>query len=225
MTTYLITGCGRGIGLAMTNALLARGDRVIGSLRSGPSPVTHENFQQLTFDVSDEAAINAAASSLDEPIDVLINNAGIMGPRTPSALEMDFAGFAEVLDVNVLGPLRVVHAFLPHLRKAASHSGSAKVMTVSSQMGGMTLLGSDRIAYRSSKAAVNKVMQGVTIDLEKEGIAVLLTHPGWVRTDMGGGSAAVSPEESAAGLINVTDALTMETTGRFVNWDGSERPW
>jgi len=225
MTTYLITGCGRGIGLAMTKALLERGDRVIGSLRSGSAPVTHDNFQQLTFDVCDEAAINAAASGLDEPINVLINNAGIMGPRTSSALEMDFAGFAEVLDVNVLGPLRVVHAFLPHLRKAASKHGSAKVMTVSSQMGGMTMPGSDRIAYRTSKAAVNKVMQGVAADLEKEGIAVLLTHPGWVRTDMGGGSAALSPDESAAGLINVVDALTIESTGSFVNWDGSERPW
>lgn len=221
MTTYLITGCGRGVGLAMTHALLARGDRVLGTLRSGQAPVTHENFRPLTFDVRDEGAIKAAAVHVDEPINVLINNAGIVGPRTSSTLEMDFVGFAEALDVNVLGPLRVLHAFLPLLRRATA----AKVMTISSQLGSMTYPGSDRIAYRTSKAAVNKLMQGVASDLAKEGIAVVITHPGWVRTDMGGAGADLEPEESAIGLIHVVDALTIEKTGRFVNWDGTERPW
>ncbi len=221
MANILVTGCGRGVGLALTRALLARGDVVYGSVRSGEAPVQHANFHLLTFDVRDEAAIKAAAATVDTPIDVLINNSGIIGPRTSNALEMDFPGFADVLDVNVLGPLRVVHAFLPHLRRAKG----AKVMTVSSQMGGMTYQGSDRIAYRTSKAAVNKVMQGVATDLASEGIAVVLTHPGWVRTDMGGGSAAISPEESAAGLIKVIDDLDVKKTGRFMNWDGSERVW
>jgi NAD(P)-dependent dehydrogenase (short-subunit alcohol dehydrogenase family) len=134
---------------------------------------------------------------------------------------MDFAGFAEALDVNVLGPLRVLHAFLPLLRRATA----AKVMTISSQLGSTTYPGSDRIAYRTSKAAVNKLMQGVASDLAKEGIAVVITHPGWVRTDMGGAGADLEPEESAIGLIHVVDALTIEKTGRFVNWDGTERPW
>lgn len=221
MTTYLITGCGRGVGLAMTRTLLARGDRVIGTLRSGPLPVEHENFKALMFDVRDADAINAAAASMDEPIDVLINNAGMMGPRTSSTLEMDFGGFAETLDVNVLGPLRVVHAFLPHLLRATR----AKAMTISSQLGSMAFPGSDRMAYRASKAALNKVMQGVASDLGREGIAVVTTHPGWVRTDMGGAGASLAPEESAAGLIAIVDALSMDSTGRFINWDGTERAW
>lgn len=221
MITCLVTGCGRGIGLALTTALLARGDRVIGSTRSNDPPLEHERFVPLRFDVRDEGALRAAAASIDEPIDVLINNAGISGPRTASALEMDFPKFAETLDVNVLGPLRVVHAFLPLLRRAKA----AKIMTLSSQLGGMTFPGSDRIAYRTSKAALNKVMQGLAEDLAPEGIAVVMVHPGWVRTDMGGARGALSPEESAAGLLEVVDRLTIATTGRFVNWDGSPRPW
>jgi NAD(P)-dependent dehydrogenase (short-subunit alcohol dehydrogenase family) len=221
VTTYLITGCGRGVGLAMTNALLARGDRVIGSVRGGQSPVAHSNFRQLTFDVRDDAAVTAAADDVDEAIDVLINNAGIMGPRTDSALEMDFVGFAEVLAVNVLGPLRVTHAFLPHLRRGKA----SKVMAISSQLGSMSYPGSDRIAYRTSKAALNKMMQGLALDLTKEGIAVVVVHPGWVRTDMGGVSADLEVTDSATGIIGVLDALTIATTGRFLNWDGTERPW
>lgn len=221
MTTYLITGCGRGIGLAMTRALLARGDRVFGSVRTGPAPIQHEHFKLLTFDVCDEHAIRAAAASVQEPINVLVNNAGVIGPQTSKALEVGAADFMEVLEVNVLGPLRVMQCFLSHLRQAKA----AKIMTVSSQLGDMKYPGSDRIAYRSSKAAVNKLMQGVASDLARENIAVVITHPGWVRTDMGGTSADLEPEESANGLIEVADALTLETTGRFLNWDGTRRSW
>ena len=221
MGTYLVTGCGRGVGLALTRRLLDRGDRVIGSVRSGDAPVTHDRFRLATFDVRDQAAIATAAAAIDEPVDVLVNNAGIIGPRTPSALEMDFAGFADALDVNVLGTLRVVHAFLPHLRSAKG----AKVMTLSSQLGSSAFPGSDRIAYRASKAALNRVMQGLAYDLAKEGIAVVTVHPGWVRTDMGGSSAEIEPEESAAGLLDIVARLTVATTGRFVNWDGSSRAW
>lgn len=221
MKTYLVTGCGRGVGLALAKALLARGDRVIGSVRSGPCPIVHDRMTGVTFDVRDAAAINAAAAAASDPIDVLINNAGIAGKPSRSTLDVDFDSFAEVMDVNVFGPLRVLRAFLPNLRKAQG----AKVMTLSSQLGGMTNPGSDRIAYRASKAALNKVMQGVALDLEREGIAVVVAHPGWVRTDMGGNGADLTPEESAAGLIDVIDRLTIEKTGHFVNWDGTERSW
>ncbi|MBX3218156.1 MAG: SDR family oxidoreductase [Labilithrix sp.] len=220
MSTFLVTGCGRGVGLALTKALLARGDRVIGSLRGGEAPLTHERFELVRFDVRDRAAILAAASSVRGPVDVLVNNAGIIGPRTP-ALAMDFDAFAETLDINVLGALRVVQAFLPHLREAPE----AKVLTISSQLGSMAYPGSDRIAYRASKAALNKLMQGLALDLAADGIAVLTAHPGWVRTDMGGAGADIAPDESAAGLLALVDRLTLETTGRFLDWDGSPRPW
>jgi NAD(P)-dependent dehydrogenase (short-subunit alcohol dehydrogenase family) len=221
MRTYLITGCSRGIGLAMAKLLIERGDEVIGSIRSGGPPFNHERFKTLTFDVRDEDAIRVAAATIDKPIDVLVNNAGTAGPKGGSTIGTDVAEFADTLDVNVLGPHRVTKAFLPCLKRAAT----AKIMLVSSQMGGMTYPGSDHIAYRTSKAALNKLGQGLATDLAADGIAVVIAHPGWVRTDMGGPSAALDPNCSASGFIELLDELKLETSGRFLNWDGTERTW
>jgi NAD(P)-dependent dehydrogenase (short-subunit alcohol dehydrogenase family) len=220
MSTYLITGCGRGIGLAMAERLLERGDDVIGSIRNGTPSLKHERFKALMFDVRDQEAIDAAAASIEGPVDVLVNNAGISGPITSGSLA-DVDEFAETLDVNVLGPLRVTQSFLPLLKR----SGAGKIMMLSSQLGGMTYPGSGHIAYRASKAALNKLSQGLAADLAGEGIAVVIAHPGWVRTDMGGPSASLDPDQSASGLIKLIDELTLGTTGRFLNWDGSEREW
>jgi NAD(P)-dependent dehydrogenase (short-subunit alcohol dehydrogenase family) len=221
MSVYVITGCGRGIGLALTKRLLNRGEHVIGSVRKGKPPVEHANFSAVAFDVRDQAAIDRAAAGIAGPVDVLVNNAGIAGPRGSGALEVDVGAFADVLDVNVLGVVRVTQAFLPLLRR----SRDAKVMTVSSQLGSMAYPGSDTIAYRTSKAAVNKLMQGMSADLASAGIAAIVAHPGWVRTDMGGRSAPISVEESAAGLLRLLDGLGTGNSGRFMDWDGSERPW
>ena len=221
MGVYLITGCGRGIGLALTRHLLHRGESVIGSVRAGPPPVQHERFRAVTFDVRDQTGIVAAAAGIDEPIDVLINNAGIAGERAVPATETDVEDFASVLDVNVLGPLRVTRAFLPLLRR----SEHPKVMAISSQLGSMVFPGTHHVAYCTSKSALNRLMQVVAADLRKDDIPLVIAHPGWVRTDMGGPSAPLSPEESAAGLANLIDNLTMETTGRFMDWDGTERDW
>ena len=221
MGIYFISGCGRGIGLALTRHLLQRGERVIGSVRAGPPPLKHERFRRVTFDVRDQAGIDAAAAGIDEPIDVLVHNAGIAGKRVGRVGETDVEDFAEVLDVNVLGPLRVTRAFLPLLRR----SRHPKMMTISSQLGSMVFPGTDHVAYCTSKAALNKLMRAVAADLRKDGIPLVIAHPGWVRTDMGGPSAPVAPEESAAGLANLIDTLTMKTTGRFMDWDGAEREW
>lgn len=221
MGTYCITGCGRGIGLALTRRLLDRGENVIGSIRSGRPPLEHERFRTLTFDVRDQAAVDSAAATIDGPVDVLVNNAGIAGQRGPRSWDVDLGDFADVLDVNVLGPLRVTRAFLPHLRQ----SPTPKVMTISSQLGGMTSPFTDHLAYCTSKAALNKLMTGVARDLRNEGIALVIAHPGWVRTDMGGPSAPLSVDESAAGLIGLINDLTLGTTGRFMDWDGKQRAW
>ena len=134
---------------------------------------------------------------------------------------MDFDGFAKTLAVNTLAPLAVSQAFLPHLKR----SSSPRILTVSSGMGRMSYAKSDRIAYRASKAAVNKVMQGLATDLEPMGIAVVMLHPGLVRTDMGGAGADIAPAESAAGILAVAEGLTLEGTGQFLNWDGSTVEW
>lgn len=221
MGVYFITGCGRGIGLALTRHLLHRGERVIGSVRAGPPPFEHERFGTVTFDVRDQAGIDAAATGIDGPIDVLVHNAGIAGKRVGRVGDSDVEDFAEVLDVNVLGPLRVTRALLPLLRR----SKHPKMMTISSQLGSMVFPTTDHVAYCTSKAALNRLMQAVAADLRKDRIPLVIAHPGWVRTDMGGPSAPLAPEESAAGLANLIDNLTLENTGRFMDWDGAERDW
>jgi NAD(P)-dependent dehydrogenase (short-subunit alcohol dehydrogenase family) len=183
--------------------------------------VNHVNFRAATFDVRDRKAVDAAVAGIKGPVDVLVNNAGIAGPRGGGALDVDLGAFSDVLDVNVLGVVRVTQAFLPLLRRGTK----PKVMTVSSQLGATGYPGSDAIAYRTSKAAVNKLMQGMSADLAAEGIASVVAHPGWVRTDMGGRSAPVGPEESAAGLAGLLDGLTLGNSGRFMDWDGSPRAW
>ena len=155
------------------------------------------------------------------PIDALINNAGIIGPNRQSTRDMDFDGFAQTLAVNTIAPLAVAQAFLPHLQRSAK----PRLLTVSSMMGSMSHARSDRIAYRASKAAVNKVMQGLATDLAPLGIAVVSLHPGWVRTDMGGAGADISAHESAEGILRIAETLDMRRTGQFLNWDGNVISW
>jgi NAD(P)-dependent dehydrogenase (short-subunit alcohol dehydrogenase family) len=230
VATYLITGASRGIGFALAAAAIERGDRVIAAVRDPfrvPDLLKRAPRQSaaiIGMDVSDGRSIERAAASVDEPVDVLINNAGVMGPERQSSLDMDYEGFSRTIAVNVFGPLRVSRAFLPHLERAAS----AKIMTVSSRMGSLGYSGasqSDRMAYRSSKTMLNKLMQGLATDLRPRGIAVLIVHPGWVRTDMGGGGADISPEKSAHDLLKLADALELTDTGRFLNHDGAAIPW
>ncbi|WP_201859877.1 SDR family oxidoreductase [Microvirga soli] len=228
MGTYLITGIGRGIGRELARVLLRRGDRVVGTLRDLSQSQTDWNefiaggqLKLLALDVRDGTSIREAAASLDEPVDVLVNNAGIIGAQRQSTLDMDFDGFLETLNVNTLGPLRVTQAFLPQLRRAKT----AKIIAISSRMGSLSHAKSDRIAYRASKAAVNKVMQGLATDLRPEGITAISVHPGWVQTDMGGSGADITVEESAAGLLKLIDGLTLEDTGGFFDWSGARLPF
>jgi len=219
MATIFITGGNRGIGLALAQAYAAAGNRVIVSKR-GIGDVA--GFETIAMDVADAESVKAAGERLaNEAIDVLINNAGVIGPDRQSTTDMDFDGFLETLAINTVAPLRVAQAFLPALRR----SQAAKLATITSQMGSLSYAKSDHVAYRASKAAANKVMQCLATDLAAESIAVAALHPGWVRTDMGGPGADIAVEESASGVKAVMDRLTLETTGRFWAWDGRELPW
>ena len=226
MPVCLITAANRGIGFELARSALARGWTVYGSVRSQASALeTSEkldgDFRPLVFDVTDHATVKAVAQELDASLDLLINNAGIIGfaPQTP--LDMDFKGFAETLNVNTLAPLAVSQAFLPHLR----NSGNGRILTISSQMSWMGYRKSDTLAYRASKAAVNKVMQGLATDLEPEGIPVALIDPGWVRTDMGGPEADNNPVDVAEGVLAIAERLPLAETGKFFKWSGEERPF
>lgn len=212
----------------MAAALIARKDRVIAAVRD-PFKVPdllrtapRETCMIIGMEVTDQRSVDRAAASVKEPVDVLVNNAGVNPPGRQRAVEADLAAFSWTLEVNTVAPLRVSQAFLPHLRQSAS----PRILTVSSQMGALTTnASSGAMAYRTSKAAVNKVMQCLASDLAAESIPVAVVHPGWVRTDMGGGGADIAPEESAAGLIALCDGLTMDRTGQFFRWDGTIHPW
>lgn len=226
MTTILITGANRGIGLELARAALQNGWKVFGSVRTADqaaetAATLGDSFVPVTFDVTDHQGIHTAAKQVPDAIDILINNAGVIGPARQSTLDMDFEGFAQTFAINTLAPLAVAQAFLPHLRKAAS----GRILTVSSQMSWMGYQNSDRIAYRASKAAVNKVMQGLATDLEPDGIPSVLIDPGWVRTDMGGPAADHPPLDVATGVLAIADSLTVADSGKFFKWTGEERPF
>lgn len=224
MATIVITGANRGIGLELARQYTREGHEVIRMMR-GIDKADPLFGTTIALDVtSDESVAKAAAAALGgKPIDLLIANAGVIGPdaASQSATVMDFAGFAATLDANVLGPLRVIQALLPNLRAAKD----AKVAVVSSRMGSMAYAKSDHVAYRASKAAVNKVVQCLATDLAEEGIAVASLHPGWVRTDMGGAGADIDVETSATGLRAVLAGLNLGNTGRFWAYDGEVLTW
>ncbi|MBO9581257.1 MAG: SDR family oxidoreductase [Sphingobium sp.] len=223
MATILITGANRGIGLELARQYAAAGDRVIRTMR-GHDKAGETVGETIPLDVTSDASAAALAEMLKgRPVDLLINNAGVIGPdpAKQTSTAMDFAGFLGALDANVLGPLRVTQALLPNLRAA----NAAKVAVISSQMGQLSSQHSGFIAYRASKAAVNKVFQCVAADLAGEGIAVAMLHPGWVRTDMGGAGADLDVSESASGIRKVLADLDIASTGRFKTWDGRTLDW
>lgn len=169
--------------------------------------------------MTDHAAIQKAADALTDSLDLVINNAGIIGPDRQDPLEMDFDGFHETLAINTLGPLAVSQAFLPYLLKGRPGT----ILTISSQMSWMGYRKADRIAYRASKAAVNKVMQGLATELETDGVPVALIDPGWVRTDMGGPDADHCPADVANGILTIAETMDLSGTGKFFKWTGEER--
>jgi NAD(P)-dependent dehydrogenase (short-subunit alcohol dehydrogenase family) len=226
---WLISGANRGIGLELSRRLLARGDHVTSSVRSEEArggllaKLAPQNAQAdtLVFGTRDEEAIRAAARTVSKPIDVLVANAGAYGPKRQSTLDMNFDGALDLFSVNALGPLRVAQAFLPLLLRATN----PRIVFMSSVLGSMALEGSFNIAYRAAKAALNKIVQGLAEDLKADGVTVIALHPGWVRTDMGGPDAPLSVEESAAGIIETIDALTIAATGNFLDYLGETVAW
>ncbi len=229
MAVVLITGANRGIGLALVKAYANRRDKVIATVRATSDRTELDAFVKtapkwvdvLEMDVADAAEIGRARRNLEaEPIDVLINNAGIGGPERQTATDMDFDGLIETLNVNTIAPLRVATAFLPNVKAA-----KGKIITLSSRMGQVQSASSESLAYRVSKAAVNKLMRGLAAELKPQGIPVLIVHPYWAQTDMGGEDAPLTSDESAAQLQKLIDKLDVASTGKFLAWNGKELAW
>ena len=177
----------------------------------------------VAMDVTDAESVRNATTQLkDVAIDVLINSAGIAGVPGQKTGSVDYESWAYVFDVNTMGPLRVIESFSDHIAR----SERRLVVTITSGMGSLadnTSGGS--IAYRSSKAAVNMVMRSAAIDLAPRGITCVLLNPGWVRTDMGGPKAPLSPQESVTAMRRLIDTFGPNQSGKFYNYDGREYPW
>ncbi len=226
--TVVITGAGRGIGRRLVELYLTAGDQVVAGVRD---PAAARELQQgsgggdlevCALDVRDGGSVRHLADALGvRPVDILINNAGVIGGDRQSLDDMDYDAWRDALEVNTLSPFRVTTALLPNLAR----SPQPKIITLTSQMGSLSRNSPGAFAYRSSKAAANKVMQVMALELKARGMIVCPMHPGWVRTDMGGPTAAISVEESAQGLLEVIDRLGLEDSGRFWTWDGVEHPW
>ncbi|GGA95910.1 SDR family oxidoreductase [Allosediminivita pacifica] len=212
----LITGASRGIGAALLQGFTARGDDAQGTARSAGDGL-------LPLDVTDPGSQRALADRLEgQPLDALICNAGIY-PDKGQSLERGYPPemWAETFATNVTGVFLAVQALLPNLRQGTD----PRIAIISSQMASDERAPGGSYIYRASKAAALNLGRNLAVDLKSEGIAVGIYHPGWVRTDMGGESAAISVEESAQGLMARLDALGLANTGCFETWDGQPHPF
>jgi len=221
MANVLVTGANRGIGLELARALHGRGDQVIAACRSSSPELDKLGVRVETgVDVASSDSAKTLARRLEGmKLDVVIHNAGILLPK--GDLEhLDEESIRKQLEINALGPLRLTSALLPNLAKGA------KVALVTSRMGSIadnTSGGS--YGYRMSKVALNMAGVSMAHDLRGRGVAVILLHPGYVKTDMTGGGGNVLPADAAKGLLARIDALTLETTGKFFHASGEHLPW
>ncbi|MGI9328163.1 MAG: SDR family oxidoreductase [Pseudomonadales bacterium] len=224
MARVLITGANRGVGLELANQYQAAGHTVIACVRNtdSASALRDLGVSVEQMDVGDPDSIAAAAKRIgSEPIDIVINNAGVTGGAKQSVDEVDIDEWHKTLDIHAIGPLLIARHFKDNLVA----SGNGKLMTLTSQLAASTWPMGGMYIYSSTKAAVSKICQALAIDWKEEPITVALMHPGWVQTDMGGPNAQITAEESASGIIAVIDGMGKDDSGKFYKWNGEIHPW
>lgn len=231
MTTVLITGANRGLGLEFTRQYAAQGYQVLACCRA-PAQAEQLNAliaqypQQISsyaLDVTSEPAILALAKQLgDQPIDILLNNAGVLGDDCATLGEMTQAAWLKVLTINTIAPALLIQA----LQDNVAASQLKTIVGISSRVASIDDNGSGNMySYRTSKAALNQILKSVHNNLGERGVKTVALHPGWVQTDMGGEKATYTAQESIAGMIAVIDQLTPEQSGGFFDFNGNAIPW
>lgn len=213
--TVVITGASRGIGAGLAAHYRAQGIDVTGTSRSA--------MGDITLDVTLPSSHTEMAAALGgKPVELLVCNAGVFLDRGDD-LDTGFGAdlWAQSFATNVTGVFLSIQALLPHLRRASN----PRIAIISSQMGSSERAGGESYIYRASKAAAVNLGRNMAVDLKEEGIALGIYHPGWVQTDMGGAQAAITVDQSVAGLVERFAALSLATTGRFENYDGSAMPF
>ena len=209
MPTALITGVGRGLGKELARQYAEDGWEVIGTERRELEMTNRRQMRDF------------AAGLKGKPLDLLFCNAGTYGPRGMSLGRLDYEAWEEVLRVNLLGPAALIEALVNNV--AASERKTIAVM--SSRLGSIAEASGASFLYATSKAALNALAKGLSVTLASRGIIVVALSPGWVRTDMGGENAPLSPEASVKGLRTVLSRLTPSDTGKFLSHDGAEIRW
>jgi NAD(P)-dependent dehydrogenase (short-subunit alcohol dehydrogenase family) len=220
MSTWVVTGANRGIGLELCRQLRARGESVFAACRKTSPELDALGVRVVPgVDVASEDAAKALDAALgDARIDVLVNNAGLLTHESLDSLDLD--AVRRQLEVNTLGPLRLTKGLLPRL------GDGSKVAFLSSRAGSIADNGSGGLyGYRMSKAALNMAGVSLARDLAPKGVMVVLLHPGFIRTAMTAGNGSDEPPVAAAGLLARIDELTPAKSGTFVHANGEALPW
>jgi NAD(P)-dependent dehydrogenase (short-subunit alcohol dehydrogenase family) len=227
MPSVLISGANRGLGLEFARQYLAAGWRVHGAVRD-PARATalaglDGDIEVHPLEATDKRSLDQLAAALKgTPIDLVIANAGVAGPRGMTPELVDRESWIETLAVNAIAPVALAGALRRNLEKG-QHK---KAVAISSRLGSISSNESGGLyVYRSAKAALNAAWRSLAIDWRPAGIICVVLHPGWVRTDMGGANADLTPEVSVAGMRRVIEGLSPAETGRFFNYDAAEIPW
>ena len=226
--TILITGANRGIGLALTEISLIKNLNVEACCRNlenseklSELSQKYSNLNIHEVDVTSAQSIINASQNIKFDIDILVCNAGVNnGKGDIFSKDHNEKAIMDVMMANVAGPFLTIQNFYQNLNKKSQ----SKVAIISSLMGSQNHLSSNAPIYRASKAAANNLMRTLSNQFLNDHIIVTSFHPGWVRTDMGGDQADISPEESAEGLLEQFLDLSMEDTGKFFNYDGNTLP-
>jgi NAD(P)-dependent dehydrogenase (short-subunit alcohol dehydrogenase family) len=231
MSSVLVTGANRGLGLEFVRQYAQDGWQVYAATRD---PGSAQKLQQLAkshsdlvkvlrLDVLDAQSIKRAAAGIGgAAIDVLINNAGIFGGPKQRIGAMDYDAWLEILNVNTMGPMRVIEAFVEHVAR----SERKVIVSITSGLGSLAdNTTGGYIAYRTSKAALNMLAKSAAVELAPRGITSVVVNPGWVQTDMGGPGATMTVEASISSLRQVIANLDVAQSGKFFHHNGSEYAW
>ena len=223
MKSVVVTGANRGIGFELAKQLLDSGFRVYATYRSemgGLASLSNQNLSIHQMDVRDPAGIDNLSNSIEGKIDLLINNAGVADGRWQSISEIDMQHALEVIEINSIAPVLITQKLLNQM------SDDSTIVMMSSLMGSISDCMSGRsYAYRASKTALNMFSIAMKNELQTQGVSILILHPGWVATDMGGPNATVSPEQSVSGMIERIDEHNLSMSGRYVQYDGTPIEW
>jgi NAD(P)-dependent dehydrogenase (short-subunit alcohol dehydrogenase family) len=236
MPTILITGANRGLGLEFVRQYADDGWEVRATARQPELSVEltelgnkNRRIQLHALDVADEASVEDLADALDgEPVDILLHNSGVYPREGQKIGEIDYDGWRDAFETNLFGVIRVTEALLGNV--AASQRKqiaaiSSSMGSIRSVQGGSVAMAGTSYQYRTSKTALNMAFSILSKELEPRGISVLLLDPGWVKTDMGGPNAQLTPEQSISGMRKVLAGVPREISGKFLGHDGGVRPW